>query len=374
MIIEELEKAADFVEAGKPDAAFKALKAISRLKGFEGRWYYLYGEAWRLKGIFDKAIAAYETAMARGLRETAAAVSTRGSIPRKWGLPAAGFFCQTLIKTAACHRALGHEKQAFAFATAALKAAGKAPALKSEAELELAMAYRLKGDFKKASSMLDRILRAYLKKSDHGAAAFILWALGGIYRLEGRYELAIESFKLSGAYAAKDNDPSARGYAMFGLGGVLRVAGFMKPARAAYEQARKLFRKTEDTFARAYAECGLANVLRQQGELGAAFDGYRRAHRLYAEIGDKPDLGFVEWGLGEVYKKQGKFKNAMVCFKSARRLFEGNAEPRGEILSELSMANVHYLEGHTAEADKMYFAAVAKAKKHRLHTYLESFT
>lgn len=355
MIIEELEKASDLVEAGKPDAAFKALKAIGQAKGFEGRWYYLYGEAWRLKGVFDKAIDAYESAMTRGL-------------------PAAEFFCQALIKTAACHRALGHEKQAFAFAWAGLKAAAKAPALKPEAELELAMAYRLKGDFKKASSMLERLLRAYLKEDDHGAAAFILWALGGIYRLEGRYALSIESFKLSGAYAAKDNDPSASGYALFGLGGVLRVAGFMQPARAAYESARKLFRKTEDTFARAYAECGLANVLRQEGELDTAFDGYQRAHRLYSEIGDKPDLGFVEWGLGEVYKKRGEFKNAMVCFKNARRLFEGNAELRGEILSELSMANVHYLEGRTAEADKMYFAAVAKAKKHGLHTYLESFT
>ena len=355
MIIEELEKAADLVEAGKVDAAFKVLKAISHPTGFEGRWYYLYGEAWRLKGIFDKAIAAYETAMARGL-------------------PTAQFFCQTLIKTAACHRALGHQKQAFAFASAGLKSAARAPALKPEAELELAMAYRLKGDFKKASSMLKRILLAYLKEDDYGAAAFILWALGGIYRLEGRYELAIESFKLSGAYAARDHDPSARGYALFGLGGVLRVAGFMKPARAAYESARRLFRRTEDTFARAYAECGLANVLRQQGELNSAFDGYQRAHRLYSEIGDKPDLGFVEWGLGEVYKKQGEFKNAMVCFKNARRLFKGNAEPRGEILTGLSMANLCYLEGRTAEADKIYFSAVAKAKKHHLHTYLESFT
>ncbi len=355
MIIEELEKAADLIEAGKPDAAFKALKAIGRPKGFEGRWYYLYGEAWRLKGIFDKAIAAYETAMTRGL-------------------PAAEFFCQTLIKTAACHRALGHKKQAFAFASAALKAANKARVLKSEAELELAMAYRLTGNFKKASSMLERILRFCLKENDNGAAAFILWALGGIYRLEGRYELAIESFKLSGAYAAKDRDPSATGYALFGLGGVLRVAGFIKPARAAYESARKLFRKTEDSFAKAYAECGLANVLRQEGELDAAFAGYQRAHRLYSEIGDKPDLGFVEWGLGEVYRKRGEFGSAMACFKNARRLFEGNAEPRGEILSELSMAGVHYLEGRAREADRMYFAAVAKAKKHGLHTYLESFT
>ena len=357
MIIEELEKTADLVEEGKSEEAFKALKAIRRSasKGFEGRWYYLYGEAWRLKGIFDKAIAAYGTALMRGL-------------------PAAEFFCQALIKTAACHRALGYEKQAFTFSEAAIKAAAKAPALKREAELELAMAHRLKGDFKKAGAMLERLLRAYLKENDYGAAAFILWALGGLYRLEGRYGLAIESFKLSAAYAVRDHDNSARGYALFGLGGVLRVAGFMAPARAAYVQARKLFLKTEDTFARAYAECGLANVLRQLGELDAAFKGYRRAHRLYSAIGDKPDLGFVEWGLGEVYKKRGEFKSALACFKNARRLFHGHAELRGEILSELSMANVHYLEGRTAEADKMYSAAVAKARKHGLHTYLETFT
>jgi len=356
MIIEELEKIADLVEAGKPEEAFKALKTTGRPRGFEGRWHYLYGEAWRIKGIFDKAIASYESSMT-------------------WGLPAPEFLCQALIKTAACHRALGHEEQAFAFAGAAIRTASKmAPALKREAELELAMAHRLKGDFKKAGVMFERLLRAYLKEDDHGAAAFILWALGGLYRLEGRYALAIESFTLSGAYAKKDRDSSARGYALFGLGGVLRVAGFMAPARDAYVRARKLFLNTEDTFARAYAECGLANVLRQLGELDAAFKGYQRAHRLYSEIGDEPDLGFVEWGLGEIHKKRGEFKKAMACFKRARELFDGHAELRGEILSELSMANVRYLEGRTAEADKLYFFAVAKARKHGLHTYLESFT
>ncbi|MBU2574446.1 MAG: tetratricopeptide repeat protein [Elusimicrobia bacterium] len=355
MIIEELEKAEDLTEAGKINAAFAVLKNMGRPKGFEGRWYYLNGEAWRLKGIFNKAIAAYESALT-------------------YGVPNAGLLCQALIRTAACHRALGREKQAFAFASAAVKASGKAPALIAEAKLELAMAYRLKGDFRKAAAMLESLLRAYLKEKDYSAAAFILWALGGLYRLQGRYALSIEAFKLSGAYAAKARDSASRGYALFGLGGVLRVAGFMKPARAAYVQARKLFLKTEDTFARAYAECGLANVLRQEGDLAGALKGYRLAHRLYSEIGDKPDLGFVEWGLGEVFKKRGEFKKAMSSFKAARRLFEGNGEPRGEVLTALSLANVHYLEGRTVEADKLYFAAVTKAKKHGLHTYLESFT
>ncbi len=350
----KLERAANLVEAGEPDAAFRALKTCSRA-GVEGHWYFLSGETWRLKGVFDKAIAAYGTAMTRGF-------------------PDAESFCRTLIRTAACHRALGHEKQAFAFSLAAVKAAVKAPPLKTEAELELAMAYRLKGDFIKAGAMLERLLRAYERAGDSGAAAFILWALGGLYRLEGRYKAAIRSFRLSKRYADREKDAAAAGYALFGLGGVLRVAGFMKPARAAYLQARKLFLGTEDLFARAYAECGLANVLRQQGELGAAFKGYRRAHELYSEIGDKPDLGFVEWGMGEVYKKRGEFRKAMACFRRARRLFDGNAELRGEVLSELSIANVHYLEGRTDEADMLYSCAVAKARKHGLRTYLESFT
>ncbi|OGS51824.1 MAG: hypothetical protein A3J79_14700 [Elusimicrobia bacterium RIFOXYB2_FULL_62_6] len=355
MIIEDLEKAEELEEKGEVNAAFTLLKKTGCPKGFEGRWYYLTGEAWRLKGVFQKAIAAYRSALL-------------------FGVPNSGLFCQALIRTAACHRALGREKQAFAFAAAAVKASRKAPALASEAKLELAMAHRLRGDFKKAASMLAPLLKAYLAEKDYPAAAFILWALGGLYRLQGRYALSIEAFHLSGSYAAKAGDESSRGYALFGLGGVLRVAGFMKPARHAYIRARTLFHNTEDTFARAYAECGLANVLRQEGELDAAQRGYLLARKLYSEIGDKPDLGFVEWGLGEVYKKTGRFRDAMACFKAAKRLFEGNGEPRGEILTGLSMASVHYLEGRTAEADLLYFDAVARAKKHGLHTYLETFT
>ncbi|MBI4802678.1 MAG: tetratricopeptide repeat protein [Elusimicrobia bacterium] len=197
MIIEELKKAENLTEAGKVNAALKILKNLDRPRGFEGRWYYLNGEAWRLKGIFHKAIAAYKSALT-------------------CGVPNAGLLCQTLIRTAACHRALGREKQAFAFASAAVKASRKAPALISEAKLELAMAYRLKGDFKKAAAMLAGLLTAYLKEKDYPAAAFILWALGGLYRLQGRYALSIEAFKRSGAYAAKARDRALRGQALLG--------------------------------------------------------------------------------------------------------------------------------------------------------------
>ncbi|HOW90532.1 MAG TPA: tetratricopeptide repeat protein, partial [Elusimicrobiales bacterium] len=332
-----------------------ALAALNTPGGRDGSWYYLHGEAWRLKGVFERAIASYGTAVTKGL-------------------PDAGALCRALIRTAACHRALGHEKQAFAFARAAAALSARAPELRAEAELELAMALRLKGDFSRAGTMLERLLRGYTREGDDGAAAFILWALGGLYRLEGRYKDSIKAFRLSMARARKDKDRAAEGYALFGLGGVLRVAGFMATARGAYVRARALFSGTSDVFARAYAECGLANVLRQQGELEAALKGYRRAHALYSSIGDRPDLGFVEWGLGEVYKRRGEFRRAMAAFRKARKLFDGNSEPRGEVLSELSMANLHYLKGRTAEADSLYFRAVAKAKKHGLHTYLETFT
>lgn len=356
MNAEKLEHIYGLLENNKPDAALKALKTVRLAPGMlKGNIHFIRGEAWRLKGIFNKAIKEYANAL-------------------KAGLPTAELFCRALIRSAACYRALGHQKMTFAFAAAAVKAASKVPGIKSEAELELAMAYRLKGDFAKSSAMLNRLLRNYRKQRDHEACAFILWALGGLYRLEGRYAEAIRAFENSISSAIKAGDEFSRGYAIFGLGGVLRVAGFMKRARASYAGARKIFAGTGDIFARAYAECGFANVLRQEGELEEAFKGYRRAHRLYSSIDDKPDLGFVEWGLGEIYKKRGDFSKAMKCFKTARRLFDGHAETRGEVLCELSMANIHYLEGRTSEADHTYFAAVAKARKHGLHTYLETFT
>ncbi|HAF95394.1 MAG: hypothetical protein A2X34_05240 [Elusimicrobia bacterium GWC2_51_8] len=369
-MLEQIKKARKFLDAEKPAAALKILAGLKKNETC-AEALFLRGEAWRQAGEFNNALACYD----RGLKLKSCGRELRLEI---------------LIKKAAASRALG-------LTSAALKAAGSALILARssgffipEAELELALAHRLAGNFSRAEPALKRLHVLYRRRGDWEAVSFVLWSLGGLWRLQGRYKLSIKAFEGSAAFAAKAGDKAARGYALFGLGGVKRVAGHIESALKPYREARAMFSGSSDIFARAYAECGMSNVLRQLGRLDEALKGYKRAHKLYSAIKDGPDLGFVEWGIGEVYKKRGELAKAEGAFKRAEKLFSSGfgrsvgqrplgrhprwIEPRGIILTKLSMAQVNYLLGNTAKAEKLHFTALKEARRHGLYTYLEVFT
>ena len=348
---EKIEQLLDTGEFAKARAALKKLKA----GGGKSRPLFLTGEALRGLGLFSAAIKEYAAA------RRAAAGDHELQL-------------EAFLGEARCNRALGNEKATLAAAKQALALSKQLELCREEAGLEWALALRLTGRHAEAAPLLEKSLKGYKKAGDPGAASFTLWALGGLYRLEGRYAEGIKAFEEALKYADKAGDEAAAGYALFGLGGILRVAGFMGRALDCYARARKLFAATEDAFAKAYAECGTANVLRQLGRLEEAFAGYTRAHKLYSALADWADLGFVEWGMGEIQKRTGHFSAARKNYARAEQLFKGRSEPRGEALTMLSMATLHYLMGETAKAERRHDAALEFIRRHGLHTHLETFT
>ena len=151
--------------------------------------------------------------------------------------------------------------------------------------------------------------------------------------------------------------------------GVIRISG-----ESAIKIADKIFKNSEDVFGKAYTHCGMANGLRQQGKYDEALRHYNLADKLYSSIGDKVDLGFVKWGRADVLKRKNKMQAALKDLQEAQILFDHSDELRGQILTKLSLAQVLYALGRTAEAEELYKAGVAQAQKEGLHTYLESYT
>ncbi|OGR75476.1 MAG: hypothetical protein A2X32_13250 [Elusimicrobia bacterium GWC2_64_44] len=349
-----MEKIEKLLDDGEFSKALAALKRTSP-GGGRARWLLLKGEALRGLGLFADALKEYALARKAAGRD--------GEL-----------VLEALLSEARCFRALGDEKGALSAASAARELAGKLEIYGQEADLEWALALRLVGRLPEAAKGLERLLKGYKKAGDHSGAAFVLWALGGLYRLQGRYADGIAAFEASLKAAGRDKDEPAAGYALFGLGGILRVAGFMGRALDCYVRARKLFAGTDDAFAKAYAECGTANVLRQLGRLDEAYAGYERAHKLYSSLSDWADLGFVEWGMGEINKRNGHFSDALKNYRKAASLFKGRSEPRGEALTLLSLANLYYLTGQTASAERQHDVAMSHIRKHNLHTHLETFT
>jgi len=359
-----MEKIQKLLDEGKFARALSALEksAVKDLKetsdgeelSLSVRYYFMKAEAFRGLGRFAEAQELYEKTLAYCKDEN--------------------LKLEILLARAKVARTLGDCELATASAEEAVEKATALNVKTEDARLERAMALRLAGKLEEAETVLLQLCSEYRKQRDPGGVSFANWALGGLYRLQGRYEEGIKAFEASLKYAMKNEDEFAAGYALFGLGGILRVAGFMGKALDSYLKARQIFEKSDDTFAKAYVECGTSNVLRQMGRLDMAWTGYKRAHRLYSKINDYADLGFVEWGMGEILLRNADFGKAGEHFDKALEYFGGHSEPRGTALAMLSAAKKEYLSGETDKAEKSYSLAMDFIKKHGLHTHLEQFT
>ncbi|PIS47756.1 MAG: hypothetical protein COT17_01790 [Elusimicrobia bacterium CG08_land_8_20_14_0_20_51_18] len=346
---DKIELVRSLLDSENSEGALKILRSLK--KDYE--YDLLTGEACRIGGFFHEAAAHYRKFIKK----------SRPDI----------FRLEAMNKLAACSRALGDKKNAFGWGKKALSYSVKKGFDTLDSRIELAMAQRLAGDFPGALTEIRRIAAFFMKNGDFAGLSYMLWSAGGIYRLQGEFAKAEEAFGRALKLAKRAGDRSLQVYALFGLAGALRIAGRVEDSYRTYLKASKLA-GGDDTFANAYSFCGMANSLRQKGELDRAKGSYKNSLKLYTRIGDKVDLGFVHWGLGEIQKKKGQFGAALEKFLKAGELFRSGFEKRGEILNDISLAQVYYLRGKTELADRIYFKALARAKKEKLHTYLEIFT
>ncbi len=79
-------------------------------------------------------------------------------------------------------------------------------------------------------------------------------------------------------------------------------------------------------------------------------------------------------GHSDILKRRNKLPQALADLRAAQELFDNSDEMRGQILTKLALAQVLYALGQVNEAEALYAAGVAQAKKEGLHTYLESYT
>lgn len=343
--IEMIEKKLD------DEDVLSARRMIEKLDQNSPYRYYFFAEIKRIKGFLKDAKYDYIKAI-KNLKD----------------MDSEKYF-NCLLKISAIYRSEGDKKNTLKY----INMAAKINPDSSDFMIEKAMYYRMIGEFEKAISIFNKVKRKYILEKDYSGVSYIMWAIGGILRLKGMFKESIKSYQDAISYAKRVKDLSLEIYSLFGLAGVLRVSGEIKKSYEIYRKTLSLI-SSDDLFATAYVHCGMANSLRQLGSLDEALKNYRISYRYYSKINDSLDLALVLWGTGECYKKKNKLKKAVALFKKASELFKTGFEPRGEILNMISTAETLYLLGNIKESDKIYFKAVAMAKKNHLYTYLERFT
>ena len=351
-----LENARDLLDAGRPDRACATLSSAFP-RALRGESLFLRAEALRAQGYFRRAEAAYRASLdALGREERDLVVGAELGLVR-------------------CARSLGEIPAARRAMARARGGAGRPDAeLAGTLSLEAALVDRAEGKYAKALKSLAPLLSACRGDRDWAGVGFILWATGGARRFSGDLEGSHRDFRESLVAFRRAGDREGQVYALFGLGGIARVRGLFPEARKAYADAGRLLGSGPDLFGRAYAHCGLANVLRQLGLWDEAEGHYRLSYALYAKLDDRVDLAYVDWGMGQVHLKRGELAAAERRLRAALAAFAKGREARGQALSLQSLAQVLHARGRTDEGERLFDAAVRRARGAGLHAHLEIFT
>lgn len=352
--IERLERAKELLDEFKPDRALRLLgRSVPPVLAAERS--FLAGEALREQGFFEAAVARYQQALRRG---------------GDWDIK-----LDSCLGQAKAWRCLGmtvRARHAWSRASSFARRPGKPRA--EELELENAMIERAEGDYPRALSHLEILLRRYQNRGDHAAAGFAFWAIAGARRFSGDLAGSERDYQRSLSLCRRVKDREGAVYALFGLGGVCRIRGRLHNAQGYYAAALDSVRGSPDLFARAYAHCGLANVLRRMGYLARARGHYLLSRALYGALKDRVDGAYVDWGLGQLALSSGDLRSARRYLNAALAAFTRFNETRGQVLSEYSLAAVLHAAGKTSAAEALFDRAVARARRAKIHAHLEIYT
>jgi tetratricopeptide (TPR) repeat protein len=390
--VEEMKKISYYETLLDQNKPALVLKDLAGYRGKDGLVYFIMAEAKRLLGHFEPAIALYNKAIelykipapgrlasapsGEGAARASASEGRGGRREAGAAAQAAATQIDMQLALAKCYRTLGRAQKALQIAKNAHKTAiyYHLKDFAMQALQEEAMAHRAAGSLKEAANLLNQVLAHYKKEGDLSATAFALWGLGGIARLEGRFQAGKKYFEESIKLAQKAGDKAAQAYGLCALAGISRVGGDIKACVANYRRAEAIFKHTDDIFGKAYTNCGMANGLRQLGRLEEALKRYAAADKLYSSINDKVDLGFVKWGRADILRRQNKLQAALGEFKAAQKLFANSDEIRGQLLTDFALAQTLYAAGRAKQAEAVFAKAYSRAKKEGLHTHLEVFT
>jgi tetratricopeptide (TPR) repeat protein len=129
----------------------------------------------------------------------------------------------------------------------------------------------------------------------------------------------------------KLRDEEGTSYTCCALGGIYRMLGRYAESGRWYREANRRMRKRKDTFGIAYSYCGLGNAHRMAGRFHQALPFYRKAEKLYGTIGDKVSYAYTLWSMGTTFKMLGQYAKAAQNFLMADKLFIQTGDTRGRI-------------------------------------------
>ena len=175
-------------------------------------------------------------------------------------------------------------------------------------------------------------------------------ALGSIYRLQGRYDLALTCLSRAAEMAAAAGDGAAQATALAALGDTQAACGEQGAAGASYSRALRLAHAAHLPAAQVDAYNGLGAIRLRQDRPRAAEGSYRQALALAVRCGYVPGEINSRAGLAYAWLAGDRPDRALAGYRDVLRVARESGNRSGQLnaLSGLGRVNAHLGRYHQA--------------------------
>ena len=235
---------------------------------------------------------------------------------------------------------------------AILEAAGGAePRLLAQVVARLGSFYTFAGEVKRAAALLERALKLATALDDPAELGFVRLTLGTLtVHGSADYSLAETHFAASLAACRRAGDRHGEADALSALGALYNLTGKLDLARENLDQGVALARAIDDTHGLCAALTNLGNVHYMLGALPQAAAHYREVVELCRQMGDRYAEGIALSNLGAIASDEADYTAAARLLQEGIDLFAAIGAPQAVIQGTTMLCGVYRVTGRSDEA------------------------
>ncbi|MFQ5542859.1 MAG: tetratricopeptide repeat protein [Nitrospiria bacterium] len=234
------------------------------------------------------------------------------------------------------------------------------PQTKAAAMANFSIVLSGKGRFKKAITMLERVLQIDRKTDNWAGQGLALSLLGQFYFQTGEVDKGASAHIESLEIAETVPIPWLEARQLRQLATLYSMDRSFNQAKKNYLKASRIYRKLRDLLGEAASLSGLAHVYKNLGDFGDARHQQLKALAIYQQLEDHENEAKNLIRLSQIDLDQGHFDAALKSGKEALQVYQNTENMKGLAEAEGMLGIIHQQKKDLPEAIRH----LEKAKKH----------
>lgn len=229
--------------------------------------------------------------------------------------------------------------------------------------IEKADELKEKSLYSQSSKLFKKVFQEYKKISHIDGMIQCMLSLGDIYRMLGKFDLAVKSYSEAIDLAKKYKKKTLYSDAKLGLGLSLRAQGKWKESLRFFCQSKKTYIKLDDREGIAFSLWAEGGALRIKGSIKDAIGAFKSSLELFKTLKDKIGIGYCLCGLGGSSRVAGLFKDSLKYYTTANKLFFKIKDTFGMAYSHCGIGNAFRMLNNYKKALFHFYKAARLYKK-----------